>query len=302
MWSPKPSLRAEIVVPRIAIVTDSAACVPEPESSELGIHVVPFTLIWDDEAMDNGAVWTPRAEASSPAAFYRRFRASPTHPTTSQPSLGKFLALYDELARAHEGIVSVHVASELSGTCSTARAAATQIAPDRIRVLDSRTATIAEGFAVLAAARAAARDAPLAAVAAEAERVIRRVDFYATLKSLEHVHRGGRLGEAAALVGSRLSLVPVLNLREGRVSVISLKRAWQPALDRVLRLTLDRLAGKSSVHASVFHADALDDAERLRERLLARVACREFYRTEFTPVMGAHTGPGVVGIAFYADD
>lgn len=279
----------------IAIVTDSAACVPDALKRELDIHDVPFELHWDGESFRDGDAFTA-------TDFYRRLRVSETHPTTSQPPPGAFIALYSELARAHAGIVSIHVSAEMSGTVRCAQLAAEQVAPCPVAIIDSRTATIAEGFVVLAAGRAAAQDAPFEAVVAAAEAVRDRVDFYATLKTLEHVHRGGRLGEAAVLAGYQLHIIPVMNLRDGRVTVVSLTRAWPHALERVLKHTMERLAGKTSVHTSVFHADALADAEWLRDHLLARVACREFYLTEFTPVMGAHTGPDVVGVAFYADD
>ncbi|MBI5879994.1 MAG: DegV family protein [Chloroflexi bacterium] len=278
----------------IAVVTDSAACVPAALKHELDIREVPFELHWDGETFRDG-------ENLSAGAFYRRLRDSATHPTTSQPTPGAFIAAYRELARQVEAVVSIHVAGELSGACNSARIAAAQVAPFPVRVVDSHTATIAEGFVVLAAARAAANGGSLDTVVAAAEHVRSRVDFYATLKSLEHVHRGGRLGDAAVLVGNQLRLIPIMNLREGRVSVVSLTRSWPSALERVLKHTLDHLAGKFAVHASVFHADAPADAEWLRERLLARIACDEFTVTEFTPVMGAHTGADVVGVAFYAD-
>lgn len=281
---------------RIAVVTDSAACVPAALKQALDIYEVPFELNWD------GVVYRDD-EAFDPAVFYSRFRQTHTsHPTTSQPPLGAFASLYEQLRQSYDGIVSIHVSADLSGTLWTAQLAAEQVGGVPIRVIDSRTATIAEGFVVLAAARAAAAGAALEQVIAAAERVRDRVDFFATLKSLEHIHRGGRLGDAARLLSSQLQISPILNLRAGRVSVVCLARTWRSALRQILELAVGRLQDRNGVHASVFHADALADAEWLRDQFLARVACAEFYLTEFTPVMGAHTGPDVVGLAFYADD
>ncbi len=282
-------------MPKIAVVTDSAACVPPALREALDIHQVAFELVW------GGVVYRDGVDIA-PAEFYRRFRASaPSYPTTSQPPLGAFLALYTELGRTHDGIVSIHVSGDMTGTVRTARLAAEQSGVP-VRVLDSRTATIAEGFVVLAAARAATTGASLDEVVSAAERVISRVDFFATLKTLEHIRRGGRLGEAAALLGSQLKIVPVLNLKNGRVSVVGLTRSWSHARQEIVDLAVGRLGDKANVHASVFHGDAPEDAAWLREQLLARVSCAEFYVTEFTPVMGAHTGPDVVGLAFYVDD
>jgi DegV family protein with EDD domain len=280
---------------RLAIVTDSAACVPNALKHALEIHQVAFELVWEGQTYRDGIDLTP-------AEFYKRFRQSRVYPTTTQPPLGAFLALYAELGERYDAIVSIHVSGDMTGTVRTARLAAEQIERVPIRVLDSRTATIAEGFVVLAAARAAAAGASLDEVIAEAERVIRRVDFFATLKTLEHIHRGGRLGEAAVLLGSQLHIVPILNLKQGRVSIVGLTRSWKHALEEILNLAVQRVGEQRNVHAAVFHGDVPNDALWLREQFLARVPCVEFYLTEFTPVMGAHTGPDVVGLVFYADD
>ena len=280
---------------RIAVVTDSAACIPARLKQELGIHQIAFELAWDGVVYRNG-------ESLDPTEFYRRFRQSCSYPTTSQPPLGAFATLFTELSQVYDGIVSIHVSADMTGTVHTARLAAEQIDGVPIRILDSRTATIAEGFVVLAAARAAASGGTIEQVVSTAEQTIAKVDFFATLKTLEHIHRGGRLGEAAILLGNQLKIVPVMNLKNGRVSIVGLTRSWTHALEEIVNLSATRLQGKHGIHASVFHADALQDAEHLRDQLCAHVECVEFYVTEFTPVMGAHTGPGVVGIAFYADD
>jgi len=280
---------------KIAVVTDSAACIPVVLKQQLNIYEVDFELVW------NGVIYRDGVDLG-PTEFYRRFRQERTYPTTSQPPQGDFIALYTRLSQEYDGIVSIHVSADMTSTVHTAWLAAEQIDRIPIRVLDSRTATIAEGFVVLAAARAAAAGAPLDQVVEAAEQVIRKVDFFATLKTLEHIHRGGRLGEAAILLGNHLQIVPILNLRNGRVSIVKLTRSWSKALGQIVELTLERLQGKPGVHASVFHADVLTDAEWLRDQLCQRLDFVEFYITEFTPVMGAHTGPDVIGVAFYVDN
>jgi DegV family protein with EDD domain len=303
-------------MPRIAVVTDSAACIPTALKQQFDIHEVPFELTWDGVIYRDGVDLTP-------TDFYRRFRQAHTYPTTSQPPFGAFTALYARLSQEYDGVVSIHVSADMTGTVHTARLAAEQAmthqhgapssqpgekSPDvlmrhrvPIRVLDSRTATIAEGFVVLAAARAAAAGATLDQVVEQAEQVIGKVDFFATLKTLEHIHRGGRIGEAAALLGNQLKITPILNLKNGRVSIVGLTRSWRHALQEVVNMAVERVRGKRDIHASVFHADAPKDAEWLREQFLARVQCVELHVTAFTPVMGAHTGPDVVGLVFYGD-
>lgn len=280
---------------KIAVVTDSAACIPNSLKQQLNIYEVDFELVW------NGVTYRDGVDLE-PTEFYRRFRQEHAYPTTTQPPQGEFVTLYTRLSQEYEGIVSIHVSADMTSTVRTARLVAEQVDRVPIRVLDSRTATIAEGFVVLAAARAAAAGATLDQVVEAAERVIRKVDFFATLKTLEHIHRGGRLGEAAILLGNHLQIVPILNLRNGRVSIVKLTRSWGKALGQIVELTLERLQGKRGIHASVFHADVLKDAEWLRDQLCQHLDFVEFYITEFTPVMGAHTGPDVIGVAFYVGD
>lgn len=276
---------------RVAVVTDSAACVPAHLVEEYGIHVVPFELVWDGRSYRDGV-------DIAPAEVYRRLREGKSWPTTSQPSLGDFATLYTQLSQEVEGIVSIHIPDTLSGTLQAARLAAEQVnASVPIRIVDAGTAAIAEGFVVLAAARAAAAGASLDEVVAAAESVIPRVGLFATLETLEHLQRGGRVGEAAALLGSRLHLHPILYLAEGRVKMAGVTRSRRKALEEIVNLMAQRV-GTHPLCVSVFHADAPEDVEYLRREINARFNCREFYITEFTPVMGAHTGPGTVGLAF----
>lgn len=240
--------------PKIAVVTDSAACLLISLVKRYHIHVVPFNLIWEGKVYRDGI-------DISPSDFYRMFRQANSLPTTTQPSLEEFASLYEML---------------------------------------SRTATMAEGFVVLEAARCAAQGHRLEEVAHCAERVMARVDFFLTLEDLKYVQRGGRIGEAARLLGSRLKISPVLRLRDGEVRVAAVVRTRRKALLRILELTRERVRD-TPMHASVFHGDAPREAAWMEERVRAQFNCMEFYPTEFTPVMGAHSEPGVVGLAFYSD-
>jgi len=283
---------AEEPMARIAVATDSAACLPADLVQEYDIHVVPLELVWDGRSYRDGVDITP-------TEFYRRLRQATSWPTTSQPALGSFATLYARLGQKAEGIVSIHLAGELSGTLQIARLAAEQASPVPVQVIDSRTGAIAEGFVVLAAARAAAAGGSLEEVASAAEAAIPRVGLFVTLETLEYLHRGGRIGEAAALLGSRLHLHPILYLSEGRVKVAGVTRSRHNALERILDLMAERV-GQRPMCASVFHADACQDVAWLEARVRARFDCQQFYVTEFTPVMGVHSGPGTVGAAFCA--
>jgi DegV family protein with EDD domain len=168
-------------------------------------------------------------------------------------------------------------------------------------VIDSGLATIAEGFVVLAAADAAEAGGSLEEVVAAARSMMSRVHFYATLDDLKHLHRGGRIGEAATLLGSKLRINPILNLENGRVRVVSVVRTRLAAVERMIVMMRDQAADRP-LHASVFHGDAAAEAERIAREIQSGFNCVECYVTTFTPVMGAHTGPGVIGLAFYTEE
>ena len=279
---------------KIAVVTDSGASVPAELVQRYRIHVVPFELVWDGQSYRDGIDITP-------SDFYRRLRQSTSWPTTSQPSLGDFAALYAQLGQEAEGIVSIHASGELTATLHTAQLAAEQVSPVPVQVIDSRTGAAAEGFVVLAAARAAAAGGNLEEVTAAAQAAVPRVGLFATLETLEYLHRGGRIGEAAALLGSRLHVHPILYLAQGMVKVAGVARNRRKAMERILDL-LVQCVGERPMCVSVFHADALEEVEWVQHKVRSRFDCQNFYITEFTPVMGAHSGPGVIGLAFCARD
>lgn len=275
---------------RIAIVTDSAACVPEALRQEYDIRVVPYRLIWDGITYLDGRDLTP-------AEFYRRFRSCKTYPTTAQPSLSDFLDIYRDLLDRYEGIVSIHVSERLTTALQVARLAAREIGQERIRLVDSNTAASSEAFVVLAAARLAAQGADLEEVVAAAEECTTRVGMVFTMETLEHLRRGGRIGQAATLLGSRLRIQPVLTVIDGQVRPITIKRQRDQAKAQMLT-ELHRRTGGKPLRAAVFHADVPDEAQELLEVLRARFECVESFISEFTPVMGAHTGPGIIGIGY----
>ena len=169
-----------------------------------------------------------------------------------------------------------------------------------IRVVDCGTATMAQGFAAMEAARSAAAGADLDQVAARATEIAGRTHLLAAIGTLEYLHLGGRIGGAARLVGTVLRIKPVLYLANGRVEVFAQPRTLRRAKETMLR-RVSELAGLNPVHMAIFHSDALGEALDLRKQATARFECAEMYITELTPVMGAHTGAGVLGVAFYAE-
>jgi DegV family protein with EDD domain len=278
-------------VGKVAIVTDSTATLPKDLVEELDIRVVPVVLVFGGETYRDGVDITPEE-------VYRRLRSGEGIPTSAAPSVGDFLRVYATAGQQASTIVSIHMSPKLSSTHTVATAAGELLDDVEVRVVDCQTAAIGQGFVVLEAARAAAAGATLDEVQRRIEEVAPKVSLLFTLDSLEYLRRGGRIGGAAAMAGSLLQIRPVLYLSEGRVKVFSKPRTKHRAVALILR-QMEKQVGGRPIRAAVLHADALREAEELRQSLADRFDCVELLISEFTPVMGAHTGPGLLGVAFY---
>ncbi len=277
---------------KIAVVTDSVACLPPELVEAHRIRVVPVRIILGERVFRDGVDVTAEQ-------IYEWQRAG-LMATSSQPSVGDFLETYRELAKEAEGIVSIHVSAAMTGTYNAALLAAQMVPEVPIRVIDSQAATMAQGFLVLEAARAAEAGASLEEIVARVEALRPRLRFFAVLETVAYLIRSGRAPALASLAVDVLQIKPILTLQNGRIEVLAKVRTRRRAIEAMLeRMAQD--VGDRPVHASVFHAAAPEEAEALRQQLLERFDCRECYLTVFSPVMGLYAGPGVLGLAYYTE-
>jgi DegV family protein with EDD domain len=279
---------------KVAVVTDSVANLPPELMERYSITVIPLLVAFGQEVFRDGVDMTS-------AQFYHRLREDEHLPTTSTPSMGDFLSLFHRLAREAEAIACIHLAHELSATVTIAEEVGQSFKEVPVRVVDSRSAAMAEGFVVLEAARMAAEGGDLAAVVARARGMIPQVNLVVMLDTLKYLYRGGRIGRAARLMGSALQFKPVLSIENGVVDALERPRTWAKAVRRILEIMATRVRERP-VHAAVVHADAFDKAERLRQKVASLFNCRELYLTDLTPVMGTHAGPGVLGMAWWSEE
>ena len=271
----------------VRIVTDSTADLPPELAQELGITVIPLQVIFGEQAFRDGVDLTSEE-------FFRRLQESTDLPTTSQPSVGEFQHVYEELAAETDQILSIHLSSGFSGTVETARRAALALAGRcQIEVIDSRAVSMSIGFAAIAAARAAREGGGLETCAEAARAVLRRQRLTVVLDTLEYLRRGGRIGRAQAFLGGILRLKPILTIRDGEAYPLARVRTHRKALEELLRISLEH--GRV-VEAAVMHASNPEDANLLAEELGRRCPGIPIQIVAIGPVIGVHGGPRVIGL------
>ncbi|MEV0265226.1 DegV family protein [Streptomyces sp. NPDC050617] len=273
--------------PHVAIITDSTAYLPQQAMERHRITSVPLTVVLGDEALEEGTEISARSVA---AALQKR---KPV--TTSRPSPAVFAAAYRAAAEAGAaGIVSLHLSSEFSGTYDAAVLAARE-APVPVRVVDTGMVAMALGFCALTAAETADAGGSLDEAVAAAEKRAEGTAAYFYVDTLDYLRRGGRIGAAQALLGSALAVKPLLQLDGGRIELMEKVRTASKAIARLEEIVVER-AGTSRVDVAVHHLAAAERADALADRLRGRLPdLAELHVSEVGAVIGAHTGPGLLG-------
>jgi len=276
----------------VKIVTDSVADLPSQVVKELDITVVPILIRWGEELYRDGIDLTAEQ-------FYERLKRSKIPPSTSVPSPGTFAEAYDKLAEEANEILAIIVTSRLTGTYNVAlQSIGLMKSKCRVEVIDSKCATMAEGFIVMKAAQAAQAGASLDEVMEVTRKTIPRVDFLSTFDTLEYLKRGGRIGKAQAFLGSILKVNPLITLRDGVVEPVGRTRSRAKAIDRLCEFAMSY---SHIEEIAIEEATTPDEAEMIAERLSAKFPKERIYRSKPSPVIGAHTGPGFLLVAVLGD-
>jgi DegV family protein with EDD domain len=278
-------------MPPVAVATDSTNYLPRALADELGVHQVSLYVGWRGE---------PERELAMDGfdAFYRQLRDDPELPSTSQPSIGDFLAVWEPLLDDGRDVVSIHLAGGISGTCEAARQAHELLAErglgERVVVIDGETACGGTGLLLLAASAAARAGADLHGVVARVRDARKVLRIWFCLDTLEYLRRGGRVGKAQAWLGGTLKIKPILSL-EYEIMPVERVRTAGRAFERMVAYAQE-LHDSGADGWVVQHIQAPDQAQRLIDR------CREIFDSEpvFTsevgPVIGTYTGPGLIGV------
>lgn len=272
----------------VKVVTDSASDIPAELAEGLGISVVPCTVFFGAEAFKDGVEITKEE-------FFNRLTTGNIMPTTTQPSVGDFLDVYRPLAEAGHDIVSVHVSGKLSGTVNSARLAAGELPDTTVEIVDTELASMGAALAAKAAADAVSGGADAAGAAEAARNAAANTEVYFVPETLEYLKRGGRIGGAQALLGSLLSMKPILALVDGEVHPQEKVRTKAKAVQRMRNIGAEKAPYRE---AAVIHRVSDEEAEAMAEHL-AQFTANPVIRAPVGASVGAHTGPGVIGFALW---
>ncbi len=274
------------------IVTDSAADLPQAEAEALGIAVAPLNIQFPEGSVNSNEI--------THDDFYTRLKNMVPHvPKTSQPAAGIFAEIYRRLAALGEEVLSIHISSGLSGTLESARVGASQAPGAIVSLVDSLTLSGGERFQVLAAARAIKAGWDKKAIFQRLKQIQGSSEVVYTLETLSYLARGGRIGRVQALAGSLLNLKPIIRVdpEDGKYSTAGKERTIQRALESVVDNLSKKYGDKTALWAAVMHGQFQEQAQRLSEMLAARLRITRLEVLRISPVLGVHTGPGVVGAA-----
>lgn len=275
----------------VGTVTDSAANIPASLLERYGISVVPMVLKFGERMYRDGVDLPP-------ADFYDLLTSERVAVSTSGPSAGDFRDVFERSLGHADALVCVTVAAVVSVTHNSATLAAADFG-DRVRVVDSQSASMAEGFVAIEAARIAESGAGLEAVEARARDIAGRTALAVTIDTFEFLRRSGRVNALRAFAATTLNVKPVFALRRGSVEQLARPRARSRAVERVVE-EVRAAAAAGPLHLGVVHAACPGEASSLADRLREELHPAESHVVEFTPLMGAHTGPGLLGAAFWS--
>ncbi len=278
---------------KTVIVTDSTAYIPAPLVQKYGIKVAPLTLIWGNETFHDGTEITP-------PEFYKRLKTAKIMPSTSQTTPEEFKKEFAPIIAAGDSILAILISSKLSGTVDSAVQAKAMFPNASIEIIDTLTTAMALGYCALAAARAVSDGAGLADAAAVARKAVDSSGVIFVVDTLEFLRRGGRIGGAAAFVGTALNMKPLLTVKDGKVDALDKVRTKGKATERMLDIVEERIGTRRPLRIATLQAAAEEEAKALLDTAGKRFHPEESVFSEVSPVIGTHVGPGTIGLAWCA--
>ncbi|WP_346244424.1 DegV family protein [Shouchella clausii] len=278
---------------KTAVLTDSTAYLDKQTLEELGIYTIPLSVIF------SGKNYREEMDLSTDA-FYEKLSTEEALPTTSQPAIGMFTELLQELKdEGYTDVVSVHLSSKISGTLQTALSAGEMVEGITLHGVDSEISCAPQGFLARTAAKMALEGTPPENIVAELEKIKAQIRAYFVVHDLHHLRRGGRLNGAQALIGSMLQIKPILHFEEGLIVPYAKVRTEKKALNHILDMLFDDLAAGNVNEVTVIHANNRAGAMQLKEKIAEQHPTTTIQISYFGPVIGTHLGSGSLGVSWY---
>ena len=280
---------------KVAIVSDSSAYIPKEYVDQYNLSIVPLTVNWQGKSYYDGV----DIQATE---FYQQLAESKEMATTSQVTVGQFLEVFTKLLDEGKDVFYMGISTGLSATCDSAVQAKKELGdPKNLIIMDTRIVSMALTLMVIEVARAAEKGATLDECYQLALDAYPRIGVYFTVSTLEYLHRGGRINSAKRLLGSVLNLKPIMMIRDGKIELVESVRSQKKALNRMIELIEKDIAGRKPVRLGPFHALAFDEMVAMEEIAIERLHPIEVIRSEVSPVIGSHVGPGTVSMAYIVD-
>jgi DegV family protein with EDD domain len=279
---------------KIALVTDSTCYIPKDLLDQYQITVAPQILIWGDETFEDGV-------SILPGEFYSRLKKATVMPSSSQVTVTKFQDIFQRYIEQDYQVLAILIAAKLSGTINSAVQAKAMLpegAP--IEIIDSNTTAMAMGFHVLTVARAIEQGANMDECVKLAQEASKHTGVFFAVDTLEFLHRGGRIGGGRRFLGTALNIKPILEVRDGAVEAVEQVRTRSKSLARIVELVEKHAQGRTPLRLATLHANSPEDAHLVLEQANQKLNPVESIFSEVSPVIGAHAGPGTVGLAFMA--
>ncbi|MCJ7695516.1 MAG: DegV family protein [Anaerolineaceae bacterium] len=277
---------------KIAIVTDSTASIPPELLSKYNITVAPLVLIWGDDIYEDGI-------DIQPSEFYDKLVTTDVLPTTSQATIATFTRIFKELTDQGYDILTIVLSSKLSGTLDSAIQAKQAFPNATIELVDSLSTSVPLALLVLMVARSVKNGASMADCVTLAEKASKKIKVYFAVDTLTYLHKGGRIGGASRFLGTALNLKPILELRDGKIEGIEKIRTSKKAHARLIELMEKGIENKDNLNfIGIIAANAPDASNYLLNECKSRFQPEEIMIGTLSPVIGAHTGPGTVGVGF----
>ncbi|MCA1033699.1 DegV family protein [Bacillus infantis] len=276
---------------RTAVVTDSTAYIPKELRDRLNIHMIPLSVIFGNETYEEEVEITAEA-------FYEEVKHKEL-PTTSQPSTGQFVELFEKLSADYDAVISIHLSSGISGTYQGAVTAGSMVEGIRAYPFDSEISCMVQGFYVIEAAEMAAAGKDPQDIMARLEEMKQTVRAYFMVDDLSHLQRGGRLSSAQALIGSLLQVKPLLHFEDKVIVPFEKIRTRKKAMKRIADLLGEAASGGGEYRAVIIHANREQEAYDWKAELEKELPNVEFMIGYFGPVIGTHLGEGSMGLGWY---